>query len=138
MKTKVFTCSAIVEGDVSSTALVSNEPICFYLADPETGVIIEEGHELFGKSVAGTILAAHSGKGSSVVQMDGLYKIAAHNKAPAAVILRYPDPVFVSALLIMKIPSVYNAESAFYDYILSREAPQITVSAGAGTITVKG
>ncbi|MDR3254546.1 MAG: DUF126 domain-containing protein [Synergistaceae bacterium] len=132
-----FKCSAIAGGSASGPALVSDEPICFYLVEPDTGIVIEEGHVLKGKTLAGTVLVAHAGKGSSVVQMDGLYKIAARHKGPVAVILRNPDPVFVSALLVMEISSVYDVDEKFYDFIAGRDGIHISVDASGGLITVE-
>jgi predicted aconitase with swiveling domain len=127
-----------VHGKVSGPALVSNEAICFYLVEPDTGIVVEDGHVLKGKSMEGTILVAHAGKGSSVVQMDGLYKISARHKGPAAVILRNPDPVFVSALLVMEIPSVYDVEESFYDFIAGKDGAIISLDTDNKLITVEG
>jgi predicted aconitase with swiveling domain len=85
--------------------------------------------------MAGTVLVAHAGKGSSVVQMDGLFKIAMKGKNPVAVILHHPDPVFVSALLVMEIPSVYNVEEEFYEYV--KDSDKVTVDANNGVISVE-
>ena len=67
--------------------------------------------------------------------MDGLFKIAMKGKAPVAVVLRNPDPVFVSALLVMEIPSVYNVDEDFYSYI--HDGDSVTVDTDGGVITVK-
>jgi predicted aconitase with swiveling domain len=132
-----FKCGTIAGGRASGPALVSDEPICFYLIEPETGVVVEGGHVLEGKSMEGTVLVAHAGKGSSVVQMDGLYKISVRRKGPVAVVLRNPDPVFVSALLVMEIPSVYDVDEKFFDFIAGRDGAMITVDATGGLITVE-
>lgn len=131
-----FTCSPIFKGSANGPALVSDEAVCFYLVEPESGILIEQDHSLNGKSLSGTVLIAHAGKGSSVVQMDGLYKIAQTGKSPVAVVLRNPDPVFVSALLIMEIPSVYDVEEEFYHVV--RDGMKITIDADAGEIRVDG
>ena len=135
MSTKTFKCEHIVAGKTSGPALVSNEAGCFYLIEPETGVVVEHKHVLEGRSMAGTVLVAHAGKGSSVVQMDGLFKIANKGKNPVAVILHHPDPVFVSALLVMEIPSVYNVEEEFYEYV--KDSDKVTVDANNGVISVE-
>ena len=135
MSTKTFKCEHIVAGKTSGPALVSNEAVCFYLIEPETGVVVEHKHVLEGRSMAGTVLVAHAGKGSSVVQMDGLFKIAMKGKNPVAVILRHPDPVFVSALLVMEIPSVFNVDEEFYECV--RDGDKITVDADNGIISIE-
>jgi len=135
MSTKTFKCEHIVAGKTSGPALVSNEAVCFYLIEPETGVVVEHKHVLEGRSMAGTVLVAHAGKGSSVVQMDGLFKIAMKGKNPVAVVLRHPDPVFVSALLVMEIPSVFNVDEEFYECV--RDGDKITVDADNGIISIE-
>ena len=135
MSTKTFKCEHIVAGKTSGPALVSNEAVCFYLIEPETGVVVEHKHVLEGRSMAGTVLVAHAGKGSSVVQMDGRFKIAMKGKNPVAVILRHPDPVFVSALLVMEIPSVFNVDEEFYECV--RDGDKITVDADNGIISIE-
>lgn len=134
MSSGTFKCSAIAGGTASGPALVSDEAVCFYLVEPDTGVVVEQKHSLAGKSMAGTVLVVHAGKGSSVVQMDGLFKITQKGRGPVAVVLRNPDPVFVSALLVMEIPSVYAADEAFYDSIA--DGCSVTVDADNGLITI--
>lgn len=134
MSAQRFFCSSIVPGKVDGPALVSNEAICFYLVEPETGILLERGHCLEGHSLEGTVLVAHAGKGSSVVQMDGLFKIIQRSKGPAAVVLRNPDPVFVSALLVMEIPSVYAVDETFYDVV--RDCCRISMNGYDGTLDI--
>lgn len=67
--------------------------------------------------------------------MDGLFKIAARGKGPVAVVLRNHDPVFVSALLVMELPSVYNVEEDFYSYV--QDGDMVTVDADGGNIKVE-
>lgn len=135
MSARTFKCEHIAAGNASGPALVSNEAICFYLIEPDTGVVVEHKHVLEGRSMAGTVLIAHAGKGSSVVQMDGLFKIAMKGKNPVAVVLRHPDPVFVSALLVMEIPSVFNVDEEFYECV--RDGDKITVDADNGIISIE-
>ena len=135
MSVKTFKCRYIVAGKASGPALVSNEAICFYLVEPDTGIVVEQKHVLEGRSMEGTVLVAHAGKGSSVVQMDGLFKISMKHKAPHAVILRNTDPVFVSALLVLEIPSVYDVEDEFYDCV--KDGDKITVDADKGIIALE-
>ena len=135
MKNRTFACSPIVTGSANGPALVSDEAVCFYLVEPETGIVVEQDHSLYGKSMEGTVLVAHGGKGSSVVQMDGLFKIVTRKKGPVAVILRNPDPVFVSALLVMELPSVYNVDEAFYDFV--QDGMKITIHGDGQTVSVE-
>ena len=102
--------------------------------DPETGKIIEDGHEAHGKSVAGKVLVFPSGKGSSVVQADGLYQLNMHGNAPKAMVIEYADTVLVSSAIIMGIPMVNNVEDGFYDTV--KQNDKVTVDADNNRITV--
>ena len=77
-------CRKISDGEAEGQVIVSRDAVCFYLVEPETGVIIEKNHDIEGRSIAGKILVMPSGKGSSVVQADGLYKLAK--------MIRHPKP----------------------------------------------
>jgi predicted aconitase with swiveling domain len=129
---RVFDCKPIAYGKAEGPALVSGEAICFYLVEPDTGKMIERGHDLENRSLAGTVLVVPSGKGSSVVQMDGLFKIVRKGKGPAALVVRDPDPVLASALLIMEIPSAFDADPAFFEEV--RGGDRIELDADAGRI----
>jgi len=117
MKEKEFVCHKIAEGTASGEVLVSKDDICFYLIDPKTGIVIEKGHDLEGRSVAGKVLVIPTGKGSSVVQADGLYQLQLHGNAPKAMIILHPDTVLVASAIIMGIPMVNKLPQEFYDYI---------------------
>ena len=97
MTSQEFDCHKIAEGAACAQALISNDDICFYMIDPKTGIVIEKGHELEGKSVAGSVLIFPSGKGSSVVQADGLYQLQLHGTAPKAMIIKHADTVLVAS-----------------------------------------
>ena len=103
--------------------LISSDDIMFYLIDPKTGVMIEKGHALEGKSMAGKILVFPGGKGSSVVQADGLYQLMLQNNAPKAMIIRNPDTVLVSGAIIMEIPMVDELSEAFLRLHQGRRPP---------------
>ncbi len=91
-------------------ALISHEAICFYLTDPKTGIIREKGHELEGKSVANKVLVFPSGKASSVVQIDGLFKLASNKVAPKAMIVKDVETVLIVSAVIANVPLVDRLE----------------------------
>ena len=115
--TNLFSCREIARGIVEGEVLLSGDQILFYHADPATGIITERGHCLEGISVKGKILVFPGGKGSSVVQMDGLYKLEQHGTAPLGFIVLEPDTVLVSSAIIMELPMVDRVEKSFYDTI---------------------
>src|SRR3989337_4074620 len=103
-------CHKIVGGYGEGEALVSHEPICFYLTDPKTGVVREKNHELFGKNLAGKVLVFPSGKASSVVQIDGLFKLASYNLAQKALIVKDVETVLIVSAFLVKVPLVDRLE----------------------------
>jgi predicted aconitase with swiveling domain len=107
--------------------LVSQDDILFYLVDPESGRVTEKGHFLEGKSIAGKILVFPAGKGSSSVQVDGLYQLLMQDNAPLAMIIERPDTILVTSAIIMEIPLVDQVEPAFYDLI--KDGDRIEVDA---------
>ena len=79
---KTFTCHKISEGKAEGPAIVSTDDVMFYLIDPKRGTVIEKEHSLEGKSIAGKIMIFPSGKGSSVVQADGLFQLMKQHNQP--------------------------------------------------------
>ncbi len=66
----------------------------------------ENAHDIEGRSVAKKILIFPGGKGSSVVQADGLYQLNMHGNMPSAMVVQYPETVLVSSAIIMEVPMV--------------------------------
>jgi predicted aconitase with swiveling domain len=123
----VVKCHKISEGKAAGEVLVSQDDILFYLVDPESGRVTEKGHFLEGKSIAGKILVFPAGKGSSSVQVDGLYQLLMQDNAPLAMIIERPDTILVTSAIIMEIPLVDQVEPAFYDLI--KDGDRIEVDA---------
>lgn len=134
MSRENFKCHKISEGVAEGEILISQDYIMFYLIDPKTGMVIEKGHSLEGKSVAGKILVFPSGKGSSVVQADGMYQLAMRNNSPKAMIIRHPETVLVASAIIMETPMVDRVEEDFYETI--KDGDLVRVNANNGEITI--
>lgn len=127
-------CHKIVGGYGEGEALVSKEPICFYLTDPKTGIIRERGHELQGKNLANKVLVFPSGKASSVVQIDGLFKLMSNNVAPKAMVVRDVETVLIVSAVIAKVPLVDRLEKDPFEII--RTGDFVKVDADKGIVTV--
>ena len=102
-------CNGNTEGEV----LFSNRSVNFYLVDPVTSEILEDDHPLKGIKVKGKALVIPSGKGSSVVQLDGLYQLLTRNNQPSMIVVKDPDPVIVSAAIICDVPIVTGVNDEF-------------------------
>lgn len=127
-------CRTIVPGSAKGPLLKSSDGVCFYTIDPDSGVVAEKGHPLLGRSVAGTVLAFPNGKGSSVVQLDGLYQLVKHGVAPVALIVESLDTVLVSCAVIMDIPLVTEVDPDFFEAL--PDGTPVEVDADAGTVAV--
>jgi predicted aconitase with swiveling domain len=134
MKTSLK-CHKIIGGYGEGEALVSHEPICFYLTDPKTGVVREKTHELAGKNIANKVLIFPSGKASSVVQIDGLFKLASHNLAPRAMIVKDVETVLIVSAFIAKVPLVDRLEKDPFATIHTGDL--VKVDADKGTVVVE-
>jgi predicted aconitase with swiveling domain len=130
-------CHKIIGGYGEGEALVSHEPICFYLTDPKTGIVREKGHELAGKNVAGKVLVFPSGKASSVVQIDGLFKLASHNVAPKALIVKDVETVLVVSAFMVKVPLVDRLEKDPFEVINTGDFVKVDAEKGRVTIAKK-
>jgi predicted aconitase with swiveling domain len=127
-------CHRIIGGCGEGEALVSHEPICFYLTDPKTGIVREKTHELIGKNIANKVLIFPSGKASSVVQIDGLFKLASHGLAPKAMIVKDVETVLIVSAFIAKVPLVDRLERNPFETI--RNGDFVTVDADKEMVTV--
>lgn len=130
-----FSCRSISEGVGEGAALLSKDALCFALCEPESGCVLEKGHDIDGQSVAGKVLVMPTGKGSSVVQADGLYRLISMKTAPAAVVIQTPEPVLVSTIIAMEVPLVDEVDPAFYAAV--EDGDEIVVDAHAGTLTLR-
>lgn len=129
-----FSCRKISKGRAEGEVILSKDAVCFYTIEPETGKVIESNHDLQGQSIAGKILVMPSGKGSSVVQADGLYKLQLHGKNPKAIIVEHADTVLVSSAIIMNTPMVHKVDKEFYEKV--KTGTNICLDAEKGEITV--
>lgn len=120
----------IFPGLASGQTLVSKMGISFYGGvDPESGLVVEKGHDLEGQCVAGKILVFPTGKGSTVGSYT-LYRLAKNGLAPAAIINSACETITAVGCIIAEIPCI--------DSLLIERIPNGTfakVDAKQGTIT---
>ena len=105
-----------------------------YLLEPETGKMIEPNHDFTGRSMSGKILVFPSGKGSSVVQADGLFQLMKYKNQPAGMIVEYPETVLVTSAIVFEIPLVDKVDPQFYKDI--KEGDRIIIDATNEEITI--
>ncbi len=102
----------IYRGIGEGEALKTTQPISFYGGvDPNTGEVIEKGHELQGKSVKNRVLVFPNGKGSTVGSYT-LYRMKKNNTAPAAIINKDCETIIAVGAIISEIPCVDHIDIA--------------------------
>jgi len=96
----------ISKGKVEGEALVTSMPISFYGGvDPNTGVVLEKGHELEGVSIKDKILVFPQGKGSTVGSYT-LYRMKKNNTAPIGMINKETETIVAVGAIISEIPFI--------------------------------
>lgn len=96
----------IYAGQATGEALVSSMGISFFGGvDPESGVVVERGHDLEGQSIAGKVLVFPTGKGSTVGSYT-LYRLKRAGKAPIAIINAECETITAVGCIIAEIPCV--------------------------------
>jgi uncharacterized protein len=96
----------IYPGLASGEALVTAMGISFFGGvDPDTGVVVEKGHELEGQSISGKVLIFPSGKGSTVGSYT-LYRLKLNGVAPAAIVNAECETITAVGCIIAEIPCV--------------------------------
>lgn len=95
---------SIHPGYIEGIALVTHMKISFYGGiDPENGMVLENGHSLFGQSIAGKILIFPTGKGSTVGSYT-LYRLSKNGAAPLAIINSECEPITAIGCILGNIP----------------------------------
>jgi len=96
----------IYSGKATGQAMVTSQGISFFGGvDPDSGLILERGHELEGQSIAGKVLVFPTGKGSTVGSYT-LYRLKHNGLAPAAIINTECETITAVGCIIAEIPCV--------------------------------
>lgn len=110
----------IVKGKAKGKILKSRIPINFLGAvDKRTGIIRDNKHDLFQKSIKDTILVFPYGVGSSVGAYT-IYSLKSNNSAPYAMICQKADLTVASGCALANIPLVIVTQKE-YDSIKNGE-----------------
>ncbi|HVP20378.1 MAG TPA: DUF126 domain-containing protein [Anaerolineaceae bacterium] len=95
---------SIYAGQAEGVSLCTSQGISFFGGvDPDSGVVVEKGHELWGQSIAGKILIFPTGKGSTVGSYT-LYRLKKNGKAPAAILNSECETITAVGCIIAEIP----------------------------------
>lgn len=130
----IIRARGIGKGVGTGPLLVTDAPLSFLGGvDPATGTVIEPGHPLHGRSIAGRVLVFPHGKGSTVGSYV-LYGLARNGVAPAAIINEESEMIIAAGALIAGIPLVDRPERPIADFPDDTVA---TVDADAGEILLE-
>jgi predicted aconitase with swiveling domain len=122
----------IYKGTVEAEAIVTRDGISFYGGvDPDTGKIVEVGHELEGQSITGKVLVFPTGKGSTVGSYT-MYRMKKNNMAPAAIINEQIDTIVAVGCIISEIPCIDKI-----DINNIKTGQKVVVNGSEGIIEVK-
>ncbi len=116
-----MTLKTIVQGTAKGIILKSNNPINFLGAvDKKTGVIRDQTHDLYQKSIRDVILVFPHGIGSSVGAYT-IYSLKANNSAPRAMICQKADLTVASGCALANIPLVVVTKEEYDSLVNGNE-----------------
>ena len=96
----------IYQGTAQGEALVTSLGISFFGGvDPDTGIVVEKGHQLEGQSISGKVLVFPTGKGSTVGSYT-LYRLKRNGVAPIAIVNAECETITAVGCIIAEIPCV--------------------------------
>jgi len=96
----------IFSGTAQGEALITSQAISFFGGiDPETGFVVERGHELEGQCIAGRVLVFPTGKGSTVGSYT-LYRLKHNGHAPLAILNAECETITAVGCIIAEIVCV--------------------------------
>jgi len=103
----------IVKGTAKGNIIKTTNPINFLSAvDKKTGIIRDDKHDKFEKSIKDSILVFPHGIGSSVGAYT-IYSLKKNNSAPSAMICTEADLSVVSGCALANIPMVIVTKEKF-------------------------
>ena len=122
----------IYKGIAEAEAIVTKDGISFYGGvDPDTGIVVEVGHDLEGQSITGKVLVFPTGKGSTVGSYT-MYRMKKNNMAPVAIVNEEIDTIIAVGCIISEIPCVDKI-----DINRIKTGQKIIVNGSKGIVEVK-
>ncbi len=99
---------SIANGIAEGEALVTRQPLSIFGGvDPDSGLVKEREHELFGVKLSGKVLVMPPLKGSTAGTWI-LCRLSENGVAPSAIIITKADIILTAGAIIGKIPTVDN------------------------------
>jgi len=128
-----LSCHKVASGMACGPALATRQAISFLgNVNPETGIVVDPAHELFGQSIAGKVLIFPGGKGSTVGSYV-IYQLKKRGIAPAAMINIRSEPIVAVGAIISGIPLVDRVAK---DVLEIESGTMVEVDADGGIIRI--
>ena len=122
----------ISPGKAEGIAVVTSEPLGFYGGvDIKTGMVIEKGHPLEGRSVKDKILVFPCGKGSTVGSYV-IYGLKKNKMAPLGIINKETETIVATGAILAGIPCVDKI-----DIEKIKDGDNLIIDADNGTVEIK-
>ena len=131
----ISNCHKIVGGTGEGEMLVTTKPINFLaMVNAKNGTISDPLHELYGRSLKGSILILPYAIGSSVGAYV-IYSLKEYGNAPSAVVCSRVDITTASGCALANIPVVNLPQGIGLSQL--EQGRKAKVDADAGTITLE-
>ena len=123
---------SIAGGVAEGEALVTRHPLSIFGGvDPDSGLVKEREHELFGVKLSGKVLVMPPLKGSTAGTWI-LCRLSENGVAPSAIVITKADIILTAGAIIGKIPTVDNFD---FDPTLKFETGEkLRVNGDQGTV----
>jgi predicted aconitase with swiveling domain len=130
----VYQGRSICAGTAEGEALVTKQGISFWGGvDPDTGVITEVDHELYGQEMTGKVLVLPALKGSAG-GMWIIIRLAMNKKGPEAIIVTKADTILIGAVIMGEIPTIDSLPDGVFQTVKSGD--HLKVDGAKGTVAV--
>jgi len=124
----------VVDGFGAGEAIVTRQAMSFFGGvNPRSGIVIETGHELEGRSISGKVLVFPRGKGSTVGSYV-IYGLRKYGTAPAAIVNIETEPIIIGGCVLANIPLVDRLDKNPIEKI--RSGDWVEVEGNIGSIWV--
>jgi predicted aconitase with swiveling domain len=127
----------VVGGVAEGEAVVTKQPISFLGGvNPDSGRVVEKGHEIEGKCITGKVFVFPRGKGSTAGPYI-IYAMAKRKTAPAAMINVEAEPIIAVGAAMGNIPMVHRLDKNPLELISMGDHVKIDGEKGIVEITKK-
>jgi predicted aconitase with swiveling domain len=132
---KIIKCRRISKGRAQGSVLITRDSLSFLGGvNPESGIITDPNHELYGQEITGKILVIPSGKGSTVGSYI-IYQMFKYKTAPLGLIALEAEPIIATGAIMAGIPMVDQPQESLYD--LLKNGDMVDLDADNGLLKIK-